>query len=477
MKHDIKKSLSVLAILFSNSTYSVSESDFQFKATLITAGQHPMYQVIIPFYVYQGIKRKNLGDMRILNADGVQLPHAIRNIEIERSTSHKSLSLPLFPIHGNKQQNNKDLSVSIGKNASGTLVKVNSSKETARKSKVTMYIVDASQLKYNITALKFDWTSKNNSSVHSLLIEQSHDLKNWHTINKGTLSKLKYGGHQLNRDSININGQKARYLRVRWENINNGFLIKSIRAQYYNIKIKKPISPRSQTLFAKKVNSPNNDPQFVYYHANVDALIPISQIEFKLPYENMAVNAEILTKQSYWDYDYRGKKRSKQTRYKAIWKGVLYNITTNKGPINNKQIAIQLNGKRHFLIKLPKSAIPKKLEQLPVNLYWTPHKLLFIAQGSKPYTLVYGSETIKPSRFNFNSLAQMIKSTHGKTFKPQTALLGKSQKNPTFRGNSKTPQDTTDTTQWILWSVIILGVTFLGFMSRKISKQIYTSDE
>ncbi|VAW75318.1 hypothetical protein MNBD_GAMMA12-2779 [hydrothermal vent metagenome] len=475
MKQLIKKPFLILAVLFSSSTYSVSESDFQFKANLITSGQHPLYQVIIPFHVYQGVRRQSLGDMRVLNADGVQLPHAIQNFEIKRRKSHKSLALPLFPIHGSKQRNSKDLSVSIGKNSSGTLVKVNSTDKTKDKSKVTMYIVDASQVHYYINALKFDWTNKNNSTIQSLVIEKSNDLKNWKIVKKGTLSQLKYLGHQLNRDSITLNRQKTRYFRISWTNIDNGFLIKSIHAQYYKINTKRQLSPRTRTLIAKKVKSPENDPAFVYYQGNVNAVIPINKIEITLPYDNMAVNAKILTQHTYWDYDYRRKKRIEKTDYRPIWKGVLYNIKTNKGQINNQKLSVQLNGKQAFFIKLPQSAIPKKLDQIQVKVYWTPHKLLFIAQGSKPYTLLYGSDKIDSTRFNFNSLVEMIKSTHGKTLIAKAAQFGQIQKNDSFIGISKKPEETFNLTHGVLWSIILLAVIFLGFMSRKISKQVYTS--
>jgi len=473
MKFKLRCAFILITLLSFNTLYALDESDFQYKATLDVQGSHPVYKTIVPFKVYQGIRRNDLGDIRILNADGVELPHAIRNFKIKRSILRKSMSLPIFPIYTSNQGKKQDLSIVIRKSATGTLVKINSTKENKQQSaRINMVIVDASKLKYNINSLKFDWSAKTTGNIQTLIIEKSSDLKNWRYVKRGTITQLNYLGHKLDRNIISLSNLRSRYLRIRWKNTDSGFSIKSIRAQYYNIKISKKITPQTQTIVATKYTGQENDPRFVYFKADIGALPPVEEIELKLPYDNMAVNAKLLTRHINWEYNYRRKKRFKRVYYSSIWSGLLYNIKTRNGQISNKNVRTRLQGNRVFYVQLPKSAIPAKLNQLVIKIHWTPHKLLFIAQGSKPYTLVYGSDKVEPSRFDFESLAQLIKSTHGKTFQPRLAAIGPIQKNTSFKGTTQQADKPQASARWILWGILLLGVIFLGFMTRKIARQI-----
>ncbi len=473
MKFILRSALVLLTSLSLNALYALGESDFQYKAKLDAPGSHPVYKSIIPFQVYQGIQRSDLGDIRVLNADGVELPHAIRNFKIRRSILRKSMRLPIFPIQKSETKTDGDLSIIIRKSSSGTLVKINSIKQNNQKSSTTtMVIIDASKLKYNINSLTFDWSSNSKGSIQTLIIEKSSDLKIWHYVKNGTITRLKYLDHQLDRNIIRLPGLRALYLRIRWKNSDDGFSIKSIRAQYYNIKTDKPITPRIHTVIANRVAAPKNDPNSVYYKADIGALPPIDEIELKLPYDNMAVNGKLLTRNVNWEYDYRRKKRFKSVNFSVVWSGLLYSIKTKNGQITNKNVRARLQGKKTFYIRLPKSAIPAKLKQLMIKIHWTPHKLLFIAQGSRPYTLVYGSTKVEPSRFNFETLAQLMKTTHGKTFRPGFAKISAIQKINSFKKTTVNSDEPQDSTRWILWSILLLGVIFLGVMTRKIAKQI-----
>src|SRR5262252_298439 len=75
--------------------------DFAYGIPLAVDGRDAFYQVEMPRAVYEGVVRADLGDVRVFNAAGEVVPHALR----PRLTATKAAPAPvkatLFPLRTN----------------------------------------------------------------------------------------------------------------------------------------------------------------------------------------------------------------------------------------------------------------------------------------------------------------------------------------------------------------------------------------
>ncbi len=462
-----------LALLYFSTSFAVTKNDFKYNANLKVTGDHPVYKLILPFDVYQGVKQSNLDDIRIFNSDGVVLPHAVRNIKTQKKVQYRYTALAIFPVRSNGKNKDGNLSIKINKNSKGTIVNIDST-QTSKKddSKISMYIIDASNVKFYINSLKLDWRSDSKEKIVSILVEKSNDLVNWKHVNRDTLTKLSYQGHQFNRNAISLNGTRAKYFRLSWENTSATITINSIKALHQTVTSGQPPKRHWRNLEAVKIKSPAEDKNHIYFKSTIDAYAPIDRVAITLPYRNMTLNTKLLRQKIQTNRNRRGKVISQHKYYQLLWSGLLYKVKIKNNIISNRDIPVNLSQQREFYFKVPIGTIPDKLNKFNVKVSWIPNKLLFLAQGSGPYTLAYGSKTAGPSRFNFETLANLIKSTHKNSIQGVAISIDTPTKVSAYKDANRDSARADKSTRWILWAVLLIGVGFLGFMTRKITLQM-----
>ncbi|MGZ8427112.1 MAG: DUF2339 domain-containing protein, partial [Candidatus Binatia bacterium] len=103
---------------------------------------------------------------------------------------------------------------------------------------------------------------------------------------------------------------------------------------------------------------------------------------------------------------------------------------------------------------------------LGIEIGWVPHKLVFAARGSGPFQLAYGSSGVKPAALAIDALIPGYKTKA--EFKVALATLGAPV---TLAGVSRLSASR-DFKTLMLWGSLILGVTVLGWMALRLSRQV-----
>jgi len=208
----------LLVLLTYGSAAAERPEDFAYGMPIHADAQDALYEIEIPAAIYRGVTRSDLGDIRVFNGQGEEVPHALRPRAITSTDTTPAVSLPVFPLSGEASDKLEDLSVRIEKRSDGTIVSIRGqAKAGAAKGKLRGYLLDASALKQPVQALRFDWQSGADGFVGRIRIEGSDDLSAWSTVaDRAALVRLSFGGHQLQQDRVELRGGKFKYLRVSW---------------------------------------------------------------------------------------------------------------------------------------------------------------------------------------------------------------------------------------------------------------------
>src|SRR5882757_1987999 len=73
-------------------------TDYAYGLRIEASGSEALYDVTLPQAVYQGVTRRDLGDVRVFNGAGEVVPHAWRPRRTERADAGASAQLTLFPL-------------------------------------------------------------------------------------------------------------------------------------------------------------------------------------------------------------------------------------------------------------------------------------------------------------------------------------------------------------------------------------------
>ena len=457
----------LLALLFGSSFNTLAADNekpaaplklqnFAYGMPLNFAGDDAVYQATLPIDIYQHTVRGDLGDLRVFNAQGEIVPHMLRK-PVSSSTSQPTLSkLVIFPLQGGVNSDLDQLSLRIKRNASGTLIDINSNAKPPTQSKLSGYLLDASSVKQTMQALELAWPIGTESVVGALHIESSDDLKNWHTIvQNAPVASLQFGGHSLLQKRIELPPTQAKYLRLSWPHDQKPILFTDISAELSGEHIDTPLSWYS--VKASAVADKTGE-----YRFDLGGHLPVHRMRIELPQTNTLVQAALLSKANISD------------AWQTVSNNLLYKLHSEGQNLSNPDININSNNNRYWLLRVEQSGGGLG-EGLPeMNIGWQPQQLLFVTRGTAPFQLAYGSSEIKPAAYQMQSLLPNQK--EGASFKIQAAKTGQQY---ALGGDARLlPAPLPHPwKKWILWAVLGMAVTALGWMAYRLIKQMELHDK
>lgn len=159
-------------------------------------GPGPYHQVVVPLAWQALSQRDDLGDLRILNAQGQSLPYAWVDSppspEVEQSTR-----LALFRW--------REPAASRAPAGMGS----------APPPAGPLWVIDVRAVPGTVRRLHLSWPAST-AGVFKVAVESSHDMRQWTTLVESVeLAALSHQGQVLRQDSIDLGATRARYLRLR----------------------------------------------------------------------------------------------------------------------------------------------------------------------------------------------------------------------------------------------------------------------
>lgn len=453
------KNLAWMAMLLislpSHATQSAIEppelDDYASGMTIDTSMERPVVEIVLPDPVYQSITRTDLADMHVFNRDGNAVVHAVCAADVALAPLIGRALLGVFEVTAPSMPSSTGTSVDV-RTAQGTQVEINEPSTTDGATAIAAYVIDTRSIKEDIRAIEFEWSSTDGASEARVQIQSSEDLDTWQTVVvSSTLLQVKAGDETaLRRQKIPLPQRRYIYLRV--QRVDGGT---ALRIDSASAEVVAPAAIIDPVWF--NASAIANAPARTLLFAS-PRLAPVTHARLALPQANTSVRVSLQSRDD-----------DKQA-WRTQWSGEVYDIMANGERRVSLPAEFQSTYDRQWRV-MPTGSGDPFYGNATLELGYRPAKLRFLAQGSGPFTLAYGSRRAAPAvaqscdrllaDVNSKDMADLV--VQANALAPRT-LGGDLALKPL---PAKTP-----TRLLVLWAVLITGVALLVGMARSLFRRL-----
>jgi hypothetical protein len=412
----------------------------------------PLVEMTLPDAVYMTVTRKDLGDMRVFNADGVPVPHALCTALTQAEPTITEHSLPVFELQDPPPTANGGSRIEV-QTANGTQVNVQepgSNRPTAVNGRI--HIIDARDSEEPIRAIQFDWQSPDGASQALVSIEASDDLDKWRVlVPASTLLHATSGEQELTRERIELPARAYAYLRVQRADGGPPLTIAGVTAERVGAAVE------YDPVWFMATNQTTDDAEVLFYDTGRRA--PVTYARVRLPQENSSVRVTLQSRDD------------AKASWSQRWDGEAYRIVTDTQRRESPPAQFAATSDRYWRLKIAKD--PQLYRATVLELGYRPARLRFLAQGAGPFTLAYGSRRAEVSPA---SACDALLADFGSDERSKLVGEGEQQAARVLGGDSalRPAPRKTPVRLVVLWSVLILGVGLLVAMALALLKRVRT---
>jgi hypothetical protein len=165
-------------------------------------------------------RHADLRDLRVFNTAGETLAYALvagRSRQQETLQTHEVRTFPLYVEE--TRSGTPRVEVRVRRNADGTLVELSAQAHDDAKPPSERlrrgWLLDCSRIQQPLQRLVLDWFGV--EGFQRFEIEASDDLEHWRNWGEGRITRLRFGGEQIEQREVRLPQQRARYLRLLWK--------------------------------------------------------------------------------------------------------------------------------------------------------------------------------------------------------------------------------------------------------------------
>ncbi|RZA21059.1 MAG: DUF3999 domain-containing protein [Lysobacteraceae bacterium] len=304
------------------------------------------------------------------------------------------------------------------------------------------FVIDASQLRGPIAALRFAWSDAA-AFDRGYRISASDDLRQWRDVEPdGRLVQLQNNGRRVTEDRIALPAVRARYLRLLPQpRQSTPLALTQVSAEL----VGRMAAPDSQwqELQGRRVEGRDG----LAFEYTLEGRFPVESAD--------VVSAGNSTRG--WRLESRDDPQSAWQPAASPW--VAYRIdSAGKSSRSPPQPLHRELRHRHWRL-LPR----EKSEGAPpvLRLGYRPEVVVFLAEGRPPFSLLAGSGRAKRLDSPLPQLVEALRAERGPDWQPATATLGARQPlageaalQPAARG--------IDWKRWLLWGLLVAGALLVA---------------
>ncbi len=454
----MKRALSLLALFLLNDAVGAAPAldDFAYAFELETQQPAGVYALPLPEAVYTRSLTPDLSDVAVFNAAGETVPHAVQNPPPEPATKPAPVELAYFPLYENKAEIPEQLTIKLLADFASASVELEK-KPAPESGAVIAYIVDSGKrdrtLDPDIEALVIDWSNTGDSFITHIDIESSADLAHWVPIRRdAALARLSYAGRQLEQNRVELTERPDRFLRILWPAGRAGAGIDAVRAVFAQ---RPGAVERQWKTIAGHYNDDEANPAVEY---ESPGHLPIAEINLALGNVNSLLQGRIYSRDD------------PERPWHARGEQLFYRVQLADTEMTNPDIAVRPTTDRYWRVTYDPQQAGFGSEAPWLHVGWTPHRLVFLARGSGPYTLAYGSARARTRQAPVGQLLDELNKAMD-TLPMGTAQAGRAL----HAGGADAlmpPLSPLPWRNWLLWSSLIFGVLVLGFFAVRLYRQL-----
>lgn len=439
-------------------------TQFAHGATIAVDGADSHYRFPLPAAAYMGIARRDLADVRVFNGAGEAVPYAFVPLRPKR-IAPEVRDARLFPLYGEESKGLDGVDIRLEQNARGTVVRV-ASRPASRTSprKLLGYLIDVGEEPPVLAALNVEWQPAAGFTGFAR-VEASDDLKRWRPLaDAAPVLFLEHDGARLEQKRIELPGAKARYLRLSFTSVPQGFALKKVGLELPADRRQ----PERDWLAVSGASDARRPGEYVF---DSGGHFPVDRLRFVLPQPNTVAQAQLFARD-----------RSEDP-WQPVGSAALYRLRRDSRDITSPDLTVPADTRRYWLLKVDQRGGGLGAGEVRLEFGWIPHELVFAARGAAPFSLAYGMKGARASAMPISTLVPDYK-----TGEPVAARLAAvSVQGPLTRERAslfkdpasfmKAAVDAGDAKKWALWAVLVLGVVLIGWMAFGLLRQLARAAE
>lgn len=445
------KRLSALMLVVCSVAAGAAESpdDFAYAMPIAVDARDALYQVELPAALYRGVTRADLRDVRVFNAQGEVVPHALRPRAGSAAAKPTAAELPFFPLRSEGNRDIESLDVRVDQRADGTIVNIRTgAKGAAERGSLRGYLLDASQMKQPLRVLLFEWKIPADGFAGKVRVDGSDDLSRWNPIVRdASLVSLEFGGHRLEQKRVEFRAQKYKYLRVSWPADQKAIELTGVRGE----SVAGVVEPQRAWL-ALPMPAPGG--KSGEYEYDSGGHFVFDRLRFELPQVNTLAQVQVLARDQPSD------------EWRPAAGALVYRLRRDGNEVTNPEIVVAARGERYWLLRIDQKGGGIGAGAPALHIGWIPQQLVFAARGEGPFQLAYGNHAAPAAAYPIATLIPGYGTEQELRVKP--AVLGE----PITLAGAKRLREPIDYKKWALWVSLILGVAVLGWMAYRLSRQM-----
>lgn len=438
--------------------------DFAYGFLLDIEGDGAIYSLGVPDEVYRTVRQAGLADVRVLNAAGEAVPHLLREQGEKETDRRRRDDVPFFPLtKAAEGGGSTGLAVQVERGADGMIVSIEAgSPADGAGSGRRSYLLDLSRLKTETGRLEFAWEN-GNLPFTPVSLDESDDLARWRPlVDRAILAELEQGSYRIEQKDIVLPAKPLRYLRLTGREGQGLPILQQVTAVSEKLAARK--KRRWLSLGDGRLGEDGERTVVAY---DSDYRLEADGVRLRFPEPNSMIRASVQSRPD----------------AKAPWvsrcTAVFYALRVDGAEIGNEACSFAGTHDSHWRLEIVEdgAGLRKSGKAPSLELGWTQAELLFVARGSAPFTLAFGSG--RPADEADRPATEMIleaalgQEESGRLIRP--ASLGR-RIELGGKGALQAPPPPLPWKRWLLWAVLCAGVVLLALMVVKLAKEMRRQD-
>jgi hypothetical protein len=421
----------------------LSPSDFASGMPVVTSADAAAYRVALPLALYQGTVHESLADIRVFNASGEVVPYAISRPPARTLPRGPGAVLPLFALRGDSPAAADAVRVTI--DSPNGAVKLQTAGSPAAAGAIRQYILDGRPLGAAVSALQLIWPDNAADFAGRVRVDASDDFASWRMLaDYAPIANLHANGQQLVNNRVELAATQAKYWRLSWIGKSPPFELTSVIAQPADSRVE---AERSTLAVAGSAQGVAHGE----YQFDLGARLPIEKINLELPELNTVVAVELRSR------------ANPQDPWRHIAVGKFYRVNTADGELRNEPIDIAADSDRYWLAREVDGIGTATRTPLRLVVGWTPSDVVFLARGTGPFMLTYGSAVAPAADTDFSAIPTAVTVLRAALGAPrqlggQSRLIAPAAAFPLRRA--------------LLWAMLTLCVCLLAWMAYRLTSDM-----
>jgi len=434
-----------------NARGSVS-SDFAWGVDLNLLIESAFYRLKVPLEVYQGVRLKDLGDIRVFNGEGLVVPHELVLPPLLQEQQQGRQSAKLFPLYGTRTTSIQTLSVHLKQRTKDGQLSLSSRERVPRKGEVLQgYLIQLWEpdQQRGTQSLQLDWKVPRQGFVHRLKIELSDDLEHWVVHDQSSVvADLRSNGERLLKNTVSLGSTKRRYARL--TPVANSEPIELTAAWLF---------PNSRTMATEPqrwiVDTVQQGDEPGTFQFELPGPLPGAWLKVVPHSQNTFLKAKLYSRDN------------PEASWRLRSSGRIYNLLSEGAQLKKTRLNLNQEADQYWKLSAGKSGGGFGVSPPQLEWAWIPHTLLFAARGEAPFKLAYGSgKVIGASKAGLDGFAKDL----DRSLVSEQVRLGAPHELGGQKALASIPE--LDWKQLLLWGVLILFTLLLGGLAWSTVRQM-----